>query len=58
MQILFLIGRLLKNLLLPSPGRQLIFFSIGRCANENLNSVGGHFERNLNLLVVGDFEYK
>jgi hypothetical protein len=28
------------------PGRQLIFFSMGRRANENLNSVGGRFERN------------
>jgi hypothetical protein len=44
------------NTVCPSPGRQLIFFSMGRRANENLNSIGGRFERNLNLLVVGDLE--
>ena len=32
------------------PGRQLIFFSMGRRANENLNSVGGRFERNFNFI--------
>ena len=35
---------------LPPPGRQLIFFSMGRRANENLNSVGGRFERNFNFI--------
>ena len=28
----------------PPPGPQLIFFSMGHCAIENLNSVGGRFE--------------
>ena len=35
---------------LPPQGRQLIFFSMGRHANENLNSVGGRFERNFNFI--------
>jgi hypothetical protein len=29
---------------------QLIFFLRGRRANENLNSVGGRFERNFNFI--------
>ena len=37
-----------KSMSPPPPRRQLIFFSMGRRANENLNSVGGRFERNFN----------
>ena len=33
------------------PGRQLIFFSMGHCAIENFNSVGGRFEFGIKIIV-------